>query len=552
MATMRSPSRSWAFVLGILAISLPARAQAPPRDISVVSEAGMETIPVSEFGSVPMAPLEALARMVGAELRAGSEQGAILAARGTVARLAEGRNFVTVGKQLVLLQSPPRQVTGQWFVPLDFIPKVLPSFSAADLTYRESERMLVVGDRFPTLEVHSTRDPSFTRIEVSTSPAVPMEVSQTESEIRLAIETPYLRTSFQNEDVQDEVVERISLRRKGKGYELSVSLGKQFWNLQATTSDGPDRTVVLNLLRSRVPTRAGGGTASGGVETIREDLRSIEERADAESAAGETPENVDEIVLAPGPGAPTAEEILARNSGPTHLRIVALDPGHGGAETGAEGKSGVFEKDLVLSISRRLREILSERLGLQVILTRDGDAALELDQRTALANNNKADLFLSIHADASPSRDAAGSSVYFLSYSSSDGEGTLASARGRPVSADAGLDFILWDMAQASHLSQSSRLAEILQEELLAVTGAEKGNRGIKQNTFRVLKGATMPAVLVEVGFISNPSEEELLKTSGYQDKIAEALYRGVLRFKDVYEVRPRAGSGPEGGHGPK
>jgi N-acetylmuramoyl-L-alanine amidase len=552
MATMRSPSRSWAFVLGILAISLPARAQAPPRDISVVSEAGMETIPVSEFGSVPMAPLEALARMVGAELRAGSEQSAILAARGTVARLAEGRNFVTVGKQLVLLQSPPRQVTGQWFVPLDFIPKVLPSFSAADLTYRESERMLVVGDRFPTLEVHSTRDPSFTRIEVSTSPAVPMEVSQTESEIRLAIETPYLRTSFQNEDVQDEVVERISLRRKGKGYELSVSLGKQFWNLQATTSDGPDRTVVLNLLRSRVPTRAGGGSASGGVETIREDLRSIEERADAESAAGETPENVDEIVLAPDPGAPTAEEILARNSGPTHLRIVALDPGHGGAETGAEGKSGVFEKDLVLSISRRLREILSERLGLQVILTRDGDAPLELDQRTALANNNKADLFLSIHADASPSRDAAGSSVYFLSYSSSDGEGTLASARGRPVSADAGLDFILWDMAQASHLSQSSRLAEILQEELLAVTGAEKGNRGIKQNTFRVLKGATMPAVLVEVGFISNPSEEELLKTSGYQDKIAEALYRGVLRFKDVYEVRPRAGSGPQGGHGPK
>ena len=98
------------------------------------------------------------------------------------------------------------------------------------------------------------------------------------------------------------------------------------------------------------------------------------------------------------------------------------------------------------------------------------------------------------------------------------------------------MDFILWDMAQTSHLSQSSQLAEILQEELQAVTGSERVKRGIKQNSLRVLKGAPMPAVLVEVRFISHPDEEKLLVLPSYQDKLAEALYRGILRYKDLFE----------------
>ncbi len=558
MAAKRSKLRSFSLAVGLAAASSTAQAQSPPPRVTVVSEDRIEGIPVSEFSGVPMVPLAALAELVGAELRPAAEKGALLSANGSIARITDGREFVTVEKQLVLLQSPARRVTGQWFVPLDFIPKVLPTFSREALTYRDSERMLVVGDSFPTLEVRSIRDPAYTRIEVSTSREVPIEVSQTENEIRLAIQTPYLRTRFQDEEILDEVVERIALRRTERNYELSVTLGKRFWTLQKTKRDSPDHAVVLDLLRSRLPARAASGSATGQVETIREDLRSVEERGESEPASEtetEVPREVDEIVLSPEGSSPTsAEEILARNSGPTRLRLVALDPGHGGAEIGAEGRGGLIEKELVLGIARRLRELLQERLGLQVILTRDGDRDLALDERTAVANNNKADLFISIHADASPSRDASGSSVYFLSYSSSGSEGAVTSARGRSstVASDGSLDFILWDMAQASHLSQSSRLAEILQEELLTATSTEKGNRGIKQNTFRVLRGATMPAVLVEVGFISNPQEEELFKTREHQERLAEALYRGVLRFKDVYEYEPRADGVSQGRHGPK
>jgi N-acetylmuramoyl-L-alanine amidase len=550
MPAKRGEKKPFRLALGLAAaLAAEALAQPPRHQVTVVSESGVDSIPISEFGGVPMVPLAALAELVGAELRPGSERGAVLSANGTIARLTDGRNFVSVERDLVLLQSPPRQVTGQWFVPLDFLPKVLPTFSKEALIYRDSERMLVVGDRFPTLEVRSTRDPAYTRVEVSTSPAVPIEVSQAEKEIRLTIQTPYLRTSFQKEEILDEVVERITLRRTGQSYELLVTLGKQFWTLQASKREGPAPAVVLDLLRSRIPTRLARAASAGQVETIPQDLRSIEERAEGEATETEV---ADEIVLSTDSATrPSAEGILSRNSGPTRLRIVTLDPGHGGAEAGAEGREGLVEKDLTLALARRLRELLQERLGLQVILTRDSDRDLALDERTAVANNNKADLFISIHADASPSRDASGSSVYFLSYSSSGAEGTVSSARGRPVSGDGSLDFILWDMAQASHLSQSSRLAEIFQEELLAATGTEKANRGIKQNTFRVLKGATMPAVLVEVGFISNPQEEELLKTREHQERLAEALYRGVLRFKDVYEVQPRAQSGL-GQHGPK
>ncbi|MGH9320169.1 MAG: N-acetylmuramoyl-L-alanine amidase [Vicinamibacteria bacterium] len=554
MTTNPSHLASWSLALGIIAASAGLSAQSSRREITVISGRGTDGIPISEFSDVAMVPLARLAELVGADLRPAAEQGVMLSGNDKTARIADGRNFVYVQQRLLLLHSPARRVSENWFVPLDFITKVLPTFSKEALTYRESERMLIVGDRFPTLEVRSTRDPAYTRVEVTTSLEVPIEIAQLYGEIRLTIQTPFLRTNFENEEVGDEVVERISLRRGERNYELSVRTGSRFYSLQASKRDYPEHGVVLDLLRSRVPTRP-GASLPGQVETIPEDLRSVEERGEEPLAVETAPAPIDEIVLTSGPGDPgSPEDVLYRDDGPTRLRIVALDPGHGGAEVGAEGKDGLIEKDLVLSIARRLRELLQERLGLRVILTRDGDRNLALDERTAVANNNKADLFISIHADASPSRDARGSSVYFLSYSSSDAESAVTPAGGRTsgLSGGAGLDFILWDMAQASHLSQSSRLAEIFQEELLTATSLDLVNRGIKQNTFRVLKGATMPAVLVEVGFISNPEEEELLKSQAHQEKLAEALYRGVVRFKEVYEYQPQADGASAGRRGQK
>ena len=222
--------------------------------------------------------------------------------------------------------------------------------------------------------------------------------------------------------------------------------------------------------------------------------------------------------------------------------VIVLDPGHGGVETGAIGPSGMQEKDVTLDIARRLKTQLA-RQGVTVVLTRDDDRLLPLDDRTAIANHNRAMLFISIHLNASKRKSAVGAETYFLSTSVTDAEArTLAGVENKayePAEPDAktapatpapspdhGLELILWDLAQNGFLAESSRLAESVQTELNAMTGVR--DRGVRQAPFRVLMGATMPAILVEAGFISNPEEETRFKDDAYKDKIAEAIARAV------------------------
>ena len=529
-------------VIVLVALPLVLVAQTPPKEISVISDAGPGSIPISEFDGLEMIPVRGIASFVGATVRPASERGAVtLTANGKIARVSDGRNFVPVEGRLVLLGSPARLVGDEWFVPLDFVTKVLPALSSEAVMYREKERLLVLGSNFPRIRIRTRQDPTFTRVAIESDHPVSMKHSVDEDAIRVRIDTPFLSTSFREEEIRDDVVERITLERDEPGYLVTVYLGERFGELKTYAPRHPRDALVLDLVRSRVLTRA--------VRTVVDEVEwNLAEQQDESEAGEEGPdrESGEDDENAPNPDAeeiflnegthhlPDAPPVLppatASSGGPEQLRIVTLDPGHGGAETGAEGQGGAVEKDVVLSIARRFRSLLQERLGVRVILTRDGDRNLLLDERAAIANSNKSNLFLSIHADASPRRNARGSSVYFLSH-------TLEPAN--PSSSGGGdLDFILWHMAQTSHLSQSSRLAEILQDELQAVTGAKRVNRGIKQNSFRVLKGATMPAVLVEVGFISNPDEEKLLLSSAYQDKLAEALYRGILRYKDLFEYQ--------------
>jgi N-acetylmuramoyl-L-alanine amidase len=193
------------------------------------------------------------------------------------------------------------------------------------------------------------------------------------------------------------------------------------------------------------------------------------------------------------------------------VRTVVIEPARRGGSAGA--RPGALEKDVTLAIARKLRAALAPRTS---ILTRDRDEEIALSERAAVANNYKADLFVSIHANASRSLGAKGSEVYFLTYQATDDESRRMAALeggsftpGTPAPASGDLALILWDMAQAEHLEESSALASRIQEELAEVTGSQ--GRGVKQAPFRVLVGAAMPAVPVEVAFISNAEEERLL-----------------------------------------
>jgi N-acetylmuramoyl-L-alanine amidase len=232
------------------------------------------------------------------------------------------------------------------------------------------------------------------------------------------------------------------------------------------------------------------------------------------------------------------------------IRTIVIDPGHGGSETGAVGRSGLVEKDVTLELARLLKARLESRMAVRVVLTREEDLDLALEARTAVANQNKADLFISLHLNSSFGSRAQGAETYILSSEASDSAAAAAAAQENQEEEGGGADplydlqLILWDMSQSHHLAASLRFASLVQEELnLAL---DLRDRGVKQAPFRVLMGAAMPAVLVELGFVSNPAEEGKLQGAEYRSQLVSALVQAVLRYKAIEEGRPVAPELPQ------
>ncbi len=230
----------------------------------------------------------------------------------------------------------------------------------------------------------------------------------------------------------------------------------------------------------------------------------------------------------------------ARSTAQQPAFVVVLDPGHGGEKDGAITVDGKREKDLVLEIARLLRKRL-ERQGARVVLTRSGDESVELARRAAMANAEKADLFISIHLNSAPGTSgtrARGVETYFLSADATDASATAVAARenadrlaGEPELDPADVvGGILADLEDQANLSESSRLAQAIHGAL--VKGTRAPDRGVKQAPFYVLAGARMPAVLVELGFVSHPVEGRDLARSSRQDAIAGAIAAGVAAWR--------------------
>lgn len=221
------------------------------------------------------------------------------------------------------------------------------------------------------------------------------------------------------------------------------------------------------------------------------------------------------------------------------LDLIVVDPGHGGLNRGSIGATGYLEKDFDLALSRKLKASLEAR-GFEVIMTRNDDISVPLETRTEVANSVGADLFLSVHANGFANSEARGFEVYFLSPATDDearfaaatenGEIEPASIVSEPGEEVA---FILWDTAQNEFVAESSYLAQLVNEEI--ATANSIPNRGVKQADFFVLKGAYLPAILVETAFITNPQEEALLKDEAFQTRTVGAIVRAIARFKEDY-----------------
>ena len=235
---------------------------------------------------------------------------------------------------------------------------------------------------------------------------------------------------------------------------------------------------------------------------------------------------------------PTArgDRSLIRALGLKIGRIV-IDPGHGGHDTGTIGPNGLQEKDLVLEVGRRLGKLLETRLGAEVVYTRKDDTFIPLETRTAIANQQRADLFISIHANSSRDPAARGVETYYLNFTSSP-EALEVAARENAVSEKSiyELQDLVKKIALKEKIEESREFAGDVQESLhggLAAKSPAIRDRGVKKAPFIVLIGANMPSILAEISFVSNPTDEHRLETSEYRQRIAESLYRGIAKYVD-------------------
>jgi N-acetylmuramoyl-L-alanine amidase len=470
----------------LLALVLVLLASPAWAGLPTVSYKGQEYIELARVAALLKARLDAPAE---------SSQ-ARLTTPGRVITFRRNWSRVMINGSSIKLEAPVRVRKGVWLVPESFIhhvrrPKVIPISAAAPA----ASPAPVAGSRMPVAleDLRFRSYPSFTRIVIETSGPLSYRAeagTAKESRIRLQLLAGFPRV----QEVGDGFIEEARLERAGDDAVLRVMFEGAAGELRASTLADPPR-LVLDFARP--------------VEPSRRDRREA---------------------LAP-------------------LRLVVLDAGHGGHDPGAVGPGGLQEKDLVLDVTRRVARLLEDKLDVKVRLSRDSDQFVTLRDRTTYANRERADLFVSIHANAHREMTSNGVETYFLSSEATDGtarqvaalENSVVQFEKTPVRSTGRLDAvkaILWDLAQSEFQQESSRLAEVMQDSM--TRSLHIPNRGVKQAGFYVLGGAAMPAILIEVGFVTNPREERRLKDSKYRDEIARAIFSGLAEYKKRYDLRAR------------
>ncbi|MFQ5883108.1 MAG: N-acetylmuramoyl-L-alanine amidase [Candidatus Methylomirabilales bacterium] len=426
-------------------------------------------------------------------------------------RLVEGQTGVIVGDTTFLLSGPPVKRRGAFWVPIEFLIRALEArYGEGRVYWNKSTRVVWLGEeRYNLRLIRHHAYPDYTRIVIEAAKPLKFRL-QEDDKTRLSLQVeggllaPVLSDVVRINDGLVKTVEPI----QGQGEAIFRIYRDAFGGLTRVFAlKNPDR-IVVDLYR----TKAGIAEAPPGPPAT-------------------------ELTPPEGSLAPSVPP-------PATIKTIALDPGHGGRDTGAVGPKGLQEKEVVLDIALKLRRLIQERLGIRVVMTRTEDVFVPLEERTAIANRAKADFFISIHVNAAPRSRAQGFETYYLSREPSDSEARASAIRenlsvnmgGLKPKEQEALRAILWDMANSLYIKESSELAEMLLEELDKILKVD--NRGVKSAPFFVLMGAAMPAVLVEVAFISNPKEEKKLQRETHKDRVTEALHAGIARFKARYERR--------------
>jgi N-acetylmuramoyl-L-alanine amidase len=486
-----------------LTISVPAQQPASALPYTVVSKEGRRPLAVRLMGGQEMFALDDLSRLFGLTIREDAQAGAITVTSGAqTIVLSPQQPLASVSGRMISLPAAPARDGRTWFVPVDFVSRALAPVATARIELRKPSRLVLLGDiRMPRVASRVEPQGSITRVTLDVAPPTPHTVSQDGQRLVVRFDADALDADLRGGAATDAFQ---NIHFGDTPQTVVIDLGPRFTSFRAADQPAP----------------AGGGTRIA-----------IDLMAQTEPPAAQPGTPPGQPVPPPNPEGPPPLLDLPPAGG---LRAIVIDPGHGGDDTGAKGTKGTLEKNVTLSVARRLKAALEARLGVRVLLTRDGDQAVPSDQRAALANNNKADLFVSLHANASVRPGVSGAEVFYLAFDAADsGPRTSQGARETlPVigGGSRDIDITPWQTAQVGHLEQSSALAR-------AVEGALRERipmspRSIQQAPFRVLVGANMPAVLIEMGFLTNAQQEQQLQSDEYQNAVTQALIDAIVRYR--------------------
>ncbi|MBF0378056.1 MAG: N-acetylmuramoyl-L-alanine amidase [Desulfamplus sp.] len=287
----------------------------------------------------------------------------------------------------------------------------------------------------------------------------------------------------------------------------------------------------------------------GSIESTKESINIVskskknEEKESEESSKTATKGTTRVVQIAPGSNVDRIKASSIAKQLALGVRTIVIDPGHGGRDPGASGYTkGVYEKDVVLSISKKLANKIKARLNCNVILTRSSDTYLTLEERTAIANTKSADLFISLHCNASNDSSLVGIETYYLNLATDERAINVAArenATSRKNISD--LESILNDLMKNAKINESSRLSSVVQSNLyrgMAKKYSRIRNLGVKQAPFYVLLGASMPSILIETSFLSNPEECRRLTDSAYQNALCDSITDGIAKY--IRETNPQ------------
>jgi N-acetylmuramoyl-L-alanine amidase len=344
--------------------------------------------------------------------------------------------------------------------------------------------------------------------------------------------TPSKATGSSSADVQSADAGK-SLPIKGHGKDKDKDKERVVPQTAAETAKVITPKIAVDESVIEDSGRAAGEPTSGPTfESIapKESSRNKRANVDARSRGSAT------MAATTHTAAPNAagERSLIRALGLKIGKIV-VDAGHGGHDTGTIGPNGLEEKDLVLDVALKLGKLLENKLGAEVVYTRDDDTFIPLETRTAIANKEQADLFISIHANSSDDPTARGVETYYLNFTSR-ADALEVAARENAVSEKSihELQDLVKKIALKEKIGESREFASDVQRSLYAGLSAKSPNlrnRGVKKAPFVVLIGANMPSILAEISFVSNPDDAKKLKTNEYRQRIADSLYKGVFKY---------------------